>query len=237
MSDIETTGFWATLFVVSDWPIRLAILPIVPTPRSPEAPKGWLLFIFFVPWLGLALYLLIGRPRVPRWRTARFREFMHRIEPVRERLRDDPLLVPAVVTPQFEPSVRLATDAGMLPNFGRNAVELLTDYDGTFARMVRDIDSASIDVHLCFYIFASDARTAPVIEALGRAVRRGVSCRVPVDAFGSRPRIPTLLPVLRSLGVDARVALPVRVGRKAARFDLRNHRKLVVVDGRVGYTG
>jgi cardiolipin synthase len=58
-----------------------------------------------------------------------------------------------------------------------------------------------------------------------------------VDAFGSRPRIPVVVPRLHALGVDVRVALPVRVGRKAARFDLRNHRKLVVVDGRVGYTG
>ncbi len=92
-------------------------------------------------------------------------------------------------------------------------------------------------MHLCFYIFASDERTAVVIDALGRAAQRGVKCRVLVDAFGSRPRIPTLVPQLRALGVDTRIALPVRVGRKAARFDLRNHRKLAVIDGRVGYTG
>lgn len=237
MSDIETTGFWATLFVVSDWAIRLAMLPIVPTRRSPEAAKGWLLFIFFVPWLGLALYLLIGRPRVPRWRTERFRAFLHAIEPVRQKMGELPVLAPPATTAQYEPSVRLATDLGMLPNFGGNAVELLTDYADTLARIAADIDAASGSVHLCFYIFSIDARTAPVIDALGRAAARGVACRVLVDAFGSRPRIPVVVPRLRALGVDVRVALPVRVGRKAARFDLRNHRKLVVVDGRVGYTG
>jgi cardiolipin synthase A/B len=237
MTDLETTGFWATLLVVSDWAIRLVMLPIVPARRSPEAAKGWLLFIFFVPWLGLVLYLLIGRPRIPSWRTERFRHFIHQIEPVRRRLQALPLIGTAAVTPKYEPSVRLATDLGMLPNFGGNAVELLTDYDGTFSRMVRDIDAASTSVHLCFYIFGSDGRTAPVIGALGRAVQRGVTCRVLVDAFGSRPRIPTLLPQLRALGVSVRVALPVRVGRKAARFDLRNHRKLAVMDGHVAYTG
>ena len=237
MTDIETTGFWATLFVVSDWAIRLAMLPIVPTRRSPEAAKGWLVFIFFVPWLGLALYLLIGRPRVPRWRTERFRRFVHEIEPVRQKMQAMPLLAPPAVTPPYEPSVRLARDLGMLPNFGGNAVELLTGYTDTLERIARDIDAAQVSVHLCFYIFASDGMTAPVIAALGRAVQRGVKCRVLVDAFGSRPRIPTLLPLLRSIGVAARVALPVRVGRKAARFDLRNHRKLAVIDGRIGYTG
>jgi cardiolipin synthase A/B len=237
MTDLETTGFWATVFVVSDWVIRLAMLPIVPTRRSPEAAKGWLLFIFFLPWLGLVLYLLIGRPRVPRWRTERFRQFMHAIEPIRQRMRGLPQLAPPAITPQYEPSVHLATDLGLLPNFGGNAVELLTDYTETLARIAADIDAAEGSVHLCFYIFASDERTAPVIGALGRAAARGVRCRVLVDAFGSRPRIPVLVPQLGALGVDVRVALPVRVGRKAARFDLRNHRKLAVIDGRVGYTG
>ena len=237
MTELETTGFWTALFVASDWAIRLVMLPIVPTRRSPEAAKGWLLFIFFVPWLGLALYLLIGRPRVPRWRTERFRQFMHAIEPVRQKMASLPLLAPPAITPQYEPSVRLATDLGMLPNFGGNSVELLTDYERTLQRIARDIDGAKVAVHLCFYIFASDERTAVVIDALGRAAQRGVKCRVLVDAFGSRPRIPTLVPQLNALGVDTRIALPVRVGRKAARFDLRNHRKLAVIDGRVGYTG
>ena len=237
MTDLETTSFWATLLVVSDWAIRLTMLPIVPTRRSPDAAKGWLLFIFFLPWLGLVLYLLIGRPRVPRWRTERFRRFLHTIEPQRQKLRALPLLAPLAVNAQYEPSVRLATDIGMLPNLGGNAVELLTDYNETLRRITHDIEHAQTCVHLCFYIFGSDPHTAPVIAALGRAVQRGVNCRVLVDAFGSRPRIPTLVPQLRALGVAVRIALPVRVGRRFARFDLRNHRKLAVIDGRVGYTG
>src|SRR5512139_1537952 len=142
MTDLETTGFWATVFVVSDWAIRLAMLPIVPTRRSPEAAKGWLLFIFFLPWLGLVLYLLIGRPRVPRWRTERFRRFMHAIEPIRQKMRALPLLAPPAIAPEYERSVLRATDLGLLPNFGGNAVELLTDYSGTLARIAADIDAA-----------------------------------------------------------------------------------------------
>jgi cardiolipin synthase A/B len=237
MTDVEGAGFWATLLVVTDWAIRLVMLPIVPTRRSPEAAKGWLLFIFFLPWLGLLLYLLIGRPRVPRWRLERLQLFRMKAARVRDRLVASHALEPAEVAPQYAPSVRLATDLGLLPNLGGNAVELMTDYEATIARIAADIDAAANHVHLCFYIFGADARTAPVLEALGRAVARGVRCRVLVDAFGSRPYIPTLLPALQALGVSARVSLPVRVGRKAARFDLRNHRKVVVIDGRVGYTG
>ena len=233
----ETTGFWATLLVVSDWAIRLVMLPIVPTRRSPEAAKGWLLFIFFVPWVGLLLYVLIGRPRLPRWRRERRGQYIDLIEPVRRKMEALPLLAAPEVDPQYRPSVQLATDLTMLHNLGGNTVELLTNYDATIDRIAADIESARQHVHLCFYIFQDDARTAVVIDALGRAVARGVACRVLIDAFGSRPSLRTLVPKLQALGVTARVALPVRVGRKTARFDLRNHRKVVVVDGRIGYTG
>ena len=237
MSDMETTGFWTTLLIVSDWAIRLVMLPIVPTRRSPEAAKGWLLFIFFLPWVGLLLYVLIGRPRLPRWRILRRGQYTNLIEPVRRHIEGLPQLVAPAVDPQYQPSVRLATDLGMLNNLGGNEVELLTDYNGTIARIAQDIDAARQHVHLCFYIFGDDSCSAIVIDALGRAVVRGITCRVLIDAFGSRPSRGTLLPKLQSLGVAARVALPVRVGRKTARFDLRNHRKIVVVDGTVAYTG
>ncbi len=237
MSDLETTSLWATLLIVSDWAIRLVMLPIVPTRRSPEAAKGWLLFIFFVPWVGLLLYLLIGRPRLPRWRIERRGRYIDLIESVRLRMEALPLPAAPPVDPQYQPSVRLATDLGMLDNLGGNAVELLTEYEHTIDRIAADIDAARHHVHLCFYIFGDDRRSALVIAALGRAVSRGVECRVLVDAFGSRPFVRTLLPKLQALGIETRVALPVRVGRKTARFDLRNHRKIVVIDGRIGYTG
>lgn len=226
---------WGTLAIVSDWAIRIVMLPIVPARRSPEAAKGWLLLIFFLPWVGVAAYLLIGRPRLPRWRIERLREFIERVEPLRVRFAVSELEPPAVPA-AYEPSIRLSTDLAQLPNFGGNAVELLTVYADIFARILADIEAARATVHLCYYIFADDEQTAPLIAALGRAVARGVRCRVLVDAFGSRPTIPTLVPKLRGLGIDARVALPFR-WRKPERLDLRNHRKIVVIDGRIGYTG
>jgi cardiolipin synthase len=227
---------WGTLAIVSDWAIRLVMLPIVPIRRSPEAAKGWLLLIFFLPWVGLAAYLLIGRPRLPRWRIERLREFIELVEPLRERFTALPGVEPLPVLPAYEPSVRLSTDLSQLPNLGGNAVELMTDYAGILDRILADIEKARETIHFCYYIFSDDATTAPLIAALERAVARGVRCRVLVDAFGSRRTISALIPKLRSLGIDARVALPFR-WRKPERLDLRNHRKIVVIDGRIGYTG
>ena len=227
---------WGTIAIVADWVIRLVMLPIVPTRRSPEAAKGWLLLIFFLPWVGLVAYVLIGRPRLPRWRLERLQEFLKRVEPLRPRLALPPEAAPQGVPVPYAASVRLSTDLAGLPNSGGNDVELMTDYAAILGRIAADIESARVSVHACYYIFADDAHTAPVIEALGRAAARGVRCRVLVDAFGSRPTIPSIIPRLRSLGIDARVALPFR-WRKPERLDLRNHRKIVVIDGRVGSTG
>ncbi|MGH6624802.1 MAG: cardiolipin synthase [Burkholderiaceae bacterium] len=231
-----SAGAWATLAVAADWAIRLVMLPIVPVRRSPEAAKGWLMLIFFLPWIGLVLYVLIGRPKLPRWRLDRLAAVVQRLESYRPLL-DDRAAQPLMpVASALVPSERLATTLGKLNAVGGNTAELLTDYNATLARIAADIDTARETVHLCFYIFGDDARTAPVIAALARAVVRGVRCRVLVDAFGSKKSVETLLPKLHDAGVIALRALPFR-WRKPERLDLRNHRKIVVIDGRVGYTG
>ena len=227
---------WGTIAIAADWAIRILMLPIVPTRRSPEAAKGWLLLIFFLPWVGLVAYVLIGRPSLPRWRLERLQQYIARVESLRSRYSALTGIEPPPVSANFAPSVRLAFDLSRFPNFGGNAVELLTDYADILARIAADVDAARTSVHLCYYIFDADAQTEAVIAALERAVARGVRCRVLVDAFGSRPTIPSLIPKLRKRGIDARVALPFR-WRKPERLDLRNHRKIVVIDGCIGYTG
>jgi cardiolipin synthase A/B len=91
---------------------------------------------------------------------------------------------------------------------------------------------------LLFYVFADDDATAPVIEALGRAAKRGVRCRVLADAIGSRSGLRTLHPRLSQIGVEVHEMLPVSLWPwRKARVDLRNHRKIAVIDGEVGYAG
>src|SRR5262249_10489425 len=101
-------------------------------------------------------------------------------------------------------AVAFSDNVGGMPILGGHAVELLIDYDGTIARLVADIDRAENHVHLLFYIFADDSATAPVVEALGRAAKRGVRCRVLADAIGSRAGLRTLRPRLTALGGDGR---------------------------------
>jgi cardiolipin synthase len=229
---------WAWLFFSSEWVIRLAMLVVVPFRRTPAAAKGWLLLIFFEPWLGLLLYLLIGRAKLARWQRQQLAKLPQAMAKVSGRFASHPNIFHPEVSPALSQAVTLAENLGGMPILGGNAVELLGDYDGTFARLAADIDGARHHVHLMFYILADDSGTAPVIEALSRAAGRGIRCRVLADAIGSRPALRALRPKLAALGIEFREMLPVSLWPwRKARVDLRNHRKIAVIDGRVGYTG
>jgi len=229
---------WAWTFFLSEWAIRLAMLVVVPFRRTPAAAKGWLLLVFFEPWVGLVVYLLIGRAKLRRWQCEQLAKLPQAMAQVVGRLSVHPNIFHPEVGPALSQAVTLAENLGQSPILGGNAIELLTDYDGTIARLAQDIDQATDHVHLEFYIFADDHATAPVIAALGRAAQRGVRCRVLADAIGSRSPLRTLRPKLMALGAEVHEMMPVRlVPWRKARLDLRNHRKIAVLDGRVGYTG
>jgi cardiolipin synthase A/B len=101
-----------------------------------------------------------------------------------------------------------------------------------------DIDAAENFVHLLYYIFIPDETGERVCAALERAAARGVECRVLADAAGSRPLFRRRAAALRRAGVRVHAALPVNPLRRfLARIDLRNHRKIAIIDGRIAYTG
>jgi cardiolipin synthase len=230
--------FWLNAFFAAEWALRLAMIVIVPFRRSPDAAKGWLLLIFFEPLAGLILYLLIGRPTLPVWRLVRHADFEALSKPTRDRLAEDENVFRPDVGPDLQHAVTLAENLGDFPILGGNSAEILADYGGTIDRLVADIDLAHDHVHLLFYIIADDATAGRVIAALERAVERGVACRVLADSLGSRPEFQRMLPRLLSAGILAEETM--RVGffrRHTGRIDLRNHRKIAVIDGDVGYIG
>ena len=228
---------WLNLFFAAEWAVRLAMIVVVPFRRSPEAAKGWLLLIFFEPTVGLILYALIGRPKLPEWRIRRHLEFDKLSGPIFERLAREPSIFHPDVGVQLNKAVTLAQRLGELPILGGNRAEILSDYDALIDRLVADIDASHDHVHLLFYIVADDAATARVVEALGHAVERGVVCRILADSLGSRPYFERLLPRLEAAGILAGETMRIGLFRRAGRLDLRNHRKIAVIDGSIAYTG
>lgn len=235
--DFASGTTWGFLYVASEWIIRLVMLVAIPFRRSPEAAKGWLLLVFFMPWAGLVLYLVIGRPKYPQWRVERFLRLPTFLVPTRHRLQHS--LQPFRPDPSALPSAfLLVQNLGHFLPLNQNSVELLPNYNESVDRLVADIDQAQQSVHLLYYIFADDGVGTKVIAALQRASKRGVACRVLIDALGSRKWSRSVEPKLTEAGAKVRWALQVSfLRRKSARADLRNHRKIAVIDGRVAYTG
>jgi cardiolipin synthase len=214
------------------------MLLVVPQRRAPQSAMAWLLVIFFVPWPGLILYWLIGSHRLPKRRIREHNEILERLEAVHRRLEQEPHIAQPQLGPRAMEAVKLAERLGYMPILDGNNVELIAQTDEFIGRLVADIDQARHHVHLLFYIFANDSTGRRVADALYRAVARGVKCRVLADGVGSRPFFKRLGKEMIARGVELREALPVGLfRRRMARLDLRNHRKVVVIDGRVGYTG
>ncbi len=184
------------------------------------------------------MFFLLGNNRLPRHR----REKQRRVnELILARTRGLDQRSHSEDWPSWLASaVRLNTTLGALPMVGGNAVELLPHYQGSLDAMVRGIDAAEHTVNVEFYIFVHDWTTAPFFDALARAQARGVVVRVLFDHLASvmNPGRKETLAALESAGVQWHPMLPLRPWHgQWQRPDLRNHRKLLTVDGRVGFTG
>ena len=231
-------SFWPWFPLVGSWSIRLGAFVVVPFRRTPEAARTWLLLFFVLPWVALPVYLALGRPRHSPERKARF----ERLPDVLERAFADARLPEGAVDSPDGPGEPGSIDAltrslCRMPPLLENALELLPEYDETVARLVTDIDRATRQVHLEFYIFADDATGDTVMRALERARHRGVTCRVLIDAMGSWSSARAVERRLAAAGVRVVRILPLARRWRSSRLDLRNHRKIAVIDERIAYTG
>jgi cardiolipin synthase len=227
-----------SLYVASEWIIRLGMLWYVPQRRATAAARAWLVLIFLLPWLGLGCYLIVGRIWVPEKRRQRQRRAADRVRAVLTSMKTPGATPRPALDARDEPTAALVERLGGFTPAGGNRVELLADYEGMVDRLIGDIDAARDQVHLLFYIFAADAIGGRVAAAIERAARRGLTCRVLMDALGSAQGLRKLGPGLRAAGVDVVAALPVGpLHRNSARADLRNHRKIAVIDRAIGYVG
>jgi cardiolipin synthase len=229
----------AVLFLV-DLLIRLGLSVRVIMRRLPVGVSlAWLFIVLVFPFVGILVYLLIGELRLGH-RRGRRAELLH--DPYEEWLAELQSRGVADWSREYtscRPLAQLAERETGIPAMPGNRVELLRDWESAFRRLLEDIDKATRTCHLEFYIWHVGGLANEIGEALLRATARGVICRVLLDDVGSRPFLHSTWPArLRQGGVELHSALRASVLRMAfVRFDLRMHRKIAVLDGRVGYTG
>jgi len=236
---VDWTYAAAVAFAV-DWLVKIGFLLYIPRKRKPSAAIAWLLVIFLVPWLGIALYLFIGSPKLSRRRREIQKEIDGIIAGSVQDADDELGDMASAERLQIETITDLNRALGKLPVRGGNSVTILPEYDAAIVDIVEEIEQSQEFVHLEYFIIALDETTLPVFDALRRAVQRGVKVRVLFDAVGYRafPRRREMKKLLTSIGAEWYAMLPFRLSwKKYNRLDLRNHRKVVVIDDRVAYIG
>ena len=233
---------WAVIvaeaLIVLEYVIKIAAIGFVPENRRPSSSTAWLLLILMVPVVGLPLFLLLGSPYINRRRNE--------IQARANRLLDDgltqfPTVPPgAKVPPGLESLLTLNRRLTSLPCVTGVNHGLHSDYVGSFEAMARAVDEAQHYVHVEIYIVAWDETTDVLFAAMTRAAARGVEVRLLFDHIGSRkyPGFRRLGRRLDEAGIQWKFLLPIQPLRgRWRRVDLRNHRKLLVVDGDVGFMG
>ncbi|HLO41775.1 MAG TPA: cardiolipin synthase [Phycisphaerales bacterium] len=223
---------WVGLYVAATWTLQIWMIITVLRNRRHNVALAWLAVILFHPLIGAVTYLILGRVRIDPVHAGRYERLRA------ERAATAVCKVEVPVSPRLQDMVRLSSSLGMLPPTVGNSVTLADEHEAFVAGLIRDIDAASQRVWLLYFILWDDATGNRIAQALMRAAARGVSCKVLADAAGSRSFLRTGAPRLRAAGVEVRAALPVNLLRMlVVRADLRNHRKLAIIDDTVAWTG
>ena len=237
--DLPDIAFWWLLALfLFDLSIRIAAIIIIPRNRRPTSAMAWLLAIYFIPIVGVLLFLLIGNPRLPRKKRQQQEQINTALRENGENVSVGTLRPGAPAW--FRGLVDLNTNLGAMPLTGDNQATLISEYQASLDAMAEAIRGARSYVHVEFYILQTDASTDNFFAALEEVAARGITVRVLLDHWANRgkPFYKKTLRRLDRMGAAWKLMLPVQpLKGKWQRPDLRNHRKLLVVDGNVAFVG
>ncbi len=200
--------------------------------RDVRSAIGWVVVIWIAPIVGSLAYFVLGVNRVQRRALAIFGP--PEDDELHERVRPP---APGTSAGGLSGLTRLVDGLARQPLVGGNAVRTLAGGEATYSAMLKAIREAERSISVQTYIFDHDATGLEFAEELHRAQARGVEVRVLVDGVGDRYTSPSMVKTLRRRGLNARHFLPTVLPWRAPYFNLRNHRKILVVDGRIGFTG
>jgi cardiolipin synthase len=209
--------------------------------REPASRIAWVVVIMAVPVLGILAYILFGETNIGRRRVERMRAVIAGLPDVADAPGMDAPALQADVPDGHVHLFQMGQTINGFKPVGGNRARLMDDSNAAIESIVADIDAANEHVHVSFYIWLTDHNGGKVADALKRAASRGIICRAMADGLGSRGMIKSpQWKSMREAGVQLAVALPIGnplLRPLKGRIDLRNHRKIVVVDNRITYCG
>lgn len=227
--------------VLGEFALQLFVagLVLVRKGRRPTVAMAWIVAVMGIPIAGLVAYFLVGESNFGRKRARRHARILDEVDRPERHTHADPRSREAAVGRDAAQLARMAESVSHGPVLAGNLIDLSGDSAANTEAMARDIEAARGHAHLLTYIFLLDAAGARIARALLAAAKRGVQVRLLVDGVGSKDFLRSeLRRTLEAGGVQVAAALPVTLLRMAfARLDIRNHRKLLVVDGQIAWVG
>ena len=209
--------------------------------REPASRIAWVVVIVAVPLLGILAYLLFGETCIGRRRVERLRESIARLPVWADTAAANMVPLQDDMSQRYLHLFQAGKTVNGFDPVGGNRARLLPDSNAAIDSIVADIDAAKENVHLLFYIWLQDNNGCKVVEALKRAAARGVTCRAMADCLGSRSMVNSKhWQAMHEAGVLLARALPIGnplLRPLKGRIDLRNHRKIVVIDNHITYCG
>ena len=230
----------ATSLLFADLAIRIIFpLRVIMRKRAPSVSFAWLVVILLFPFGGAIIYLLFGENRLGERRANRLIKNRPVIREWSGSLQNKPIINWDSVNLECIPLDRQIIATTGIPTMPGNRLELIEHADLFFHLLIDDIRKAKSSCYLEFYILHAGGLADELIDALIEARNRGVSCRVLIDSIGSKPFLQSTQAVkMREGGIHLVEALPAGIIRALfMRIDLRNHRKLAIIDGTIAYTG
>lgn len=207
---------------------------------TPVARLAWFIVVMMFPYVGVVIYWMLGEVNLGEGSNRERQQViaaLHHYAPEVLGAHKNTALIPVQHRQAF---YYAASVNGFHTTLGNDA-ELMKDASATHARMIADFNAAIDHIHVIYYIWLDDEIGTNTAYALMRAAKRGVACRAMADALGSRAMIHSgLWQQMEAAGVEVQVTLPVRNIFKTllfSRIDLRNHRKITVIDGKIAYCG
>ena len=216
------------------------VLRVILTRHPPGSSFAWILLTTILPFIGFALYVWLGERPIGKWRTRRLRNLLSHWQTMIRKDYASPGTVPDTQHAQrYKGLALLAERLGNMPMTRGSELKLLPESIEALTRIHADIERAQHSVSMEFYIWGVGGWCDKIAQAVIDAAARGCHCRILVDDIGARTWLKTTWPgKMIAAGVHVSRALPISIlPLTKGRADLRLHRKIVIIDDRIGYTG
>ncbi|UFT99022.1 cardiolipin synthase [Radiobacillus kanasensis] len=221
--------------------IALAFAIVFLERKDASATWAWLMVLLFIPVLGFILYLIFGRKlsnrRIFTWDTKSRLGVKKAVQSQLRALEEDRLILKDERLREYKDLfyLHLRNDDAILTQ--DNQVEIFTDGEKKFHALLEDIEKAKDHIHLLYYIIRHDHLGQRIAEALSRKAKEGIEVRVLYDDMGSRELSRRFIKKIRQAGAEVEAFFPPLIPRINFKINYRNHRKLAIIDGKIGYIG